>query len=135
MSTDGIQPFNNTDKTIWPVTLVINEVEHKKRFLYQNLILAGIWPGPSKPKRFEMSAFLEIIVQQLKELEEGFTYECRSIAGYKNKFLKVFLICASMVSLLRHSCKICQNLQHNLDVVDVRYKVNVCAYVILYDFK
>ena len=96
MSTDGIQPSNSTEKSIWPVTFVINEIKRKKRFCYQNVILGGIWPGPAKPKRFEMAAFLDAIVVQLKELEQGFYFGCRSNAGYATRHLKVFLICACM---------------------------------------
>jgi hypothetical protein len=96
MSTDGIQPFNSSEKSIWPVTFVINEIKQKRRFSFQNLILGGVWPGPKKPKRSEMTAFLETIVVQLKELENGFNFECRSNTGYVNRYLKVFLICACM---------------------------------------
>lgn len=96
LSTDGIQPHKSADKSIWPVTLIINEIKRKKRFCYQNLILAGVWPGPTKPKRFEMFAFLETIVLQLKELEKGFLFECRSDSNSITRILKVFLICATM---------------------------------------
>ncbi|CAF1177540.1 unnamed protein product [Rotaria sordida] len=96
MSTDGIQPFKSTEKSIWPVTFIINEIKRKKRFTFQNLILGGVWPGPAKPKRFEMSAVLETIILQLKELEKGSYFECCSDAGYVSRFLKVFLICACM---------------------------------------
>ncbi|CAF3865116.1 unnamed protein product [Rotaria sp. Silwood1] len=96
MSTDGIQPFKSTEKSIWPVTFIINEIKRKKRFSFQNLILGGVWPGPTKPKRFEMSAVLETIILQLKRLEKGSYFECCSDAGYISRFLKVFLICACM---------------------------------------
>ncbi|CAF1218363.1 unnamed protein product [Rotaria magnacalcarata] len=96
MSTDGIQPFQSTEKSLWPVTFIINEIKRKKRFSYQNLILGAVWPGPTKPKRFEMSAVLETIIVQLKELEKGSYFECRSDVGYVSRFLKVFLICACM---------------------------------------
>jgi hypothetical protein len=96
MNTDGIQPFNCSEKSIWPVTFVINEIKRKKRFCFQNLILGGIWPGPTKPKRFEMAAFLEKIVEQLKELEKGFLFECRSNTGHYTQYLKVFLICSCL---------------------------------------
>ncbi|CAF5002379.1 unnamed protein product, partial [Rotaria sp. Silwood1] len=96
MSTDGIQPFKSTEKSIWPVTFIINEIKRKKRFSFQNLILGGVWPGPTKPKRFEMSAVLETIILQLKQLEKGSYFECCSDAGYISRFLKVFLICACM---------------------------------------
>lgn len=96
MSTDGIQPFNSGEKSIWPVTFVINEVKRKKRFCFQNLILGGVWPGPSKPKRFEMFGFLEPIVAQLKELEKGAFFKCRMGNTHVSRFLKVFLICGCM---------------------------------------
>lgn len=96
MSTDGVQPFNSSEKSIWPVTFVINEVKRKKRFCFQNLILGGVWPGPSKPKRFEMFGFLEPIVAQLKELEKGTLFKCRVGNSNATRFLKVFLICACM---------------------------------------
>ncbi|CAM4767431.1 unnamed protein product [Rotaria magnacalcarata] len=96
MSTDGIQPFNCSEKSIWPVTFVTNEVKRKKRFCFQNLILGGVWPGPVKPKRFDMSAFLETIIVQLKELEKGYHFKCRLSAEYVTRFFEVFLICACM---------------------------------------
>ncbi|CAF1478379.1 unnamed protein product [Adineta steineri] len=96
ISTDGVQPFNSAEKSIWPVTLVINEINRKKRFCFQNIILGGIWPGPSKPKRSDMSALLQSIVDQLKELEEGVTFECRINQTYTTQILKIFLICACM---------------------------------------
>ena len=96
MSTDGVQPYNKSDKGIWPVTFVINEIERKRRFFFENLIIGGVWPGPKKPKREEMFAFLDIIVQQLKELENGCFFECRSNSGLIRQFLNVFLICSCM---------------------------------------
>ncbi|CAF3949357.1 unnamed protein product [Adineta steineri] len=96
MNTDGVQPFNCSEKSIWPVTFIINEITRKKRYCFQNLVLGGIWPGPTKPKRFEMAAFLETIVEQLKILEKGYQFECRSGSGFVTRFLKIFLICACM---------------------------------------
>lgn len=59
MNIDGVQPNKGSDNSIWPVLLVINEIRKKKRFSQENLILAGVWPGPSKPNRNEMAAFLQ----------------------------------------------------------------------------
>jgi hypothetical protein len=96
INTDGVQPYNSSEKSIWPVTLVINEIKRKRRFCFQNLIIGGIWPGSTKPKRFEMAALLETIVVQLKMLEKGCNFEYRSGASYVTRSLKVFLICACM---------------------------------------
>jgi hypothetical protein len=96
MSTDGVQPYNNSDKGIWPVTFVINEINRQRRFCFENLIIGGVWPGPKKPKREEMFAFLDMNVKQLRELENGCYFVCRSGAGLRRRFLKVFLICSCM---------------------------------------
>lgn len=96
INTDGIQPYCNAEKSIWPVTLVVNEIDRKKRYSFQNLIIAGVWPGPSKPKRDEMSSFLGVISNELTELEQGFYYECRLNSTWTLQFLKVFVICACL---------------------------------------
>lgn len=96
MSTDGIQPFNSSDKSIWPVSFVVNEIDRRKRFSFECILVGGIWPGPAKPKRFEMAALLETIVKQLKHLEKGYHFEYPTASGYVTRLLKVFLICACM---------------------------------------
>jgi hypothetical protein len=119
MSTDGIQPFNSSEKSIWPVTFIINEIKRKKRFCFQNLLMGGIWPGPTKPKRFEMAALFETIVEQLKTLEKGSYFECRSGTGYVTRFLKIFLICACMD-------KPAQALTQNLPEATAKYGCGRC---------
>jgi len=78
MNVDGIQPNKGSDQTIWPVLLVINEIKKKKRFSLENLIVAGVWPGPSKPSRIEMSLFFKNIVSELQELEQGYLFQLYS---------------------------------------------------------
>lgn len=95
MNADGIQPNKGSDLSVWPIMLVINEIKRKKRYTLENSILAGMWPGPSKPSRSEMSLFLRDIVAQLKALEQGDLYELYSLE-HENCYerLKVFLIAA-----------------------------------------
>ena len=119
MSTDGVQPYDNSDKGIWPVTFVINEIERQQRFCFENLIIGGVWPGPKKPKREEMFAFLNIIIQQLVDLEHGCEFDCRSSSGYARRFLKVFLICTCMD-------KPAQALVHNLAEPTAKYGCGRC---------
>lgn len=67
----------------------------KKRFSLENLIIGGMWPGPSKPSRDHMVLFLEKIVSQLKILELGRTFETYSNSDdVQTQFIKVFLIAA-----------------------------------------
>jgi hypothetical protein len=58
MNIDGVQPNKGSDNSIWPVLMVINEIRRKKRFSLENLIIAGVWPGPKKPSRDDMAVFL-----------------------------------------------------------------------------
>jgi hypothetical protein len=58
MNIDGVQPNKGSDNSIWPVLMVVNEIRRKKRFSLENLILAGVWPGPKKPSRDDMAIFL-----------------------------------------------------------------------------
>jgi hypothetical protein len=71
MHVNGVSPNCGSDLSIWPVFLVINEIEKSKRFALENLIVAGVWPGPSKPSREDMFLLLTDIVEQLKILEQG----------------------------------------------------------------
>ncbi|CAF2953832.1 unnamed protein product [Rotaria sp. Silwood2] len=57
MNVDGIQPNKGSDQSIWPVLFVINEIKRKKRYSPENTIIAGMWPGPSKPSRTEIFFF------------------------------------------------------------------------------
>lgn len=94
---DGVQPNKGSDQSIWPVSLVINEINRKKRFSIENLIIAGVWPGPSKPSRTQMSLFLKNIVSELCDLEQGHPFQLFPSEDADNfKMIKVFLIGACL---------------------------------------
>jgi hypothetical protein len=93
MNVDGVQPNKGSDQSLWPVLLVINEIKRKKRFSLENLIIAGMWPGPSKPSRSQMSLFFKNIVSELQELEQGQLFKLYSPEhDDHSQFIKVFLI-------------------------------------------
>ncbi|CAF4840678.1 unnamed protein product [Rotaria sp. Silwood1] len=71
MNVDGVQPNKGSDSSIWPVLIVVNEIRRRKRYSLENVILAGVWPGPKKPSRDDMAIFLKGIVNELKCLEAG----------------------------------------------------------------
>ncbi|CAF4268937.1 unnamed protein product [Rotaria sp. Silwood2] len=75
LNADGIQPHKSSTQTIWPILLVINEIPLKRRFSIENIILAGVWPGPSKPTRNDMNSFLRPLVDELLRLEQGENFE------------------------------------------------------------
>jgi hypothetical protein len=55
LNVDGIEPNKSSQLGIWPILLIINELRMKRRFAIENVILAGVWPGLSKPSREEMT--------------------------------------------------------------------------------
>lgn len=48
--TDGISIFKSSKYSVWPLFLVINELSYKARTSRENVILAALWFGKSKPK-------------------------------------------------------------------------------------
>lgn len=97
MNVDGIQPNRGSNKSIWPITLVVNELPLDRRFSPENVILGGVWPGPSKPSRKEMTMFFQPLVNELIELEKGIDFFLPSAADLvpgQMLRMRIFLISA-----------------------------------------
>ena len=41
LNTDGISVSDSSNLSIWPVYLVVNEIEHEERFCFENIAIAG----------------------------------------------------------------------------------------------
>ena len=93
MNVDGIQPNKGSDQSLWPILLAVNEIHRKKRFSLENVIIAGMWPGPSKPSRHQMALLFEGVVSELRDLEDGRPFHLYSaLDDDYSQVLKVFLI-------------------------------------------
>ena len=46
----GVPSFKSSKMSIWPICLVINELEPKRRSKSQNMLFAGIWYSSKKPE-------------------------------------------------------------------------------------
>lgn len=95
VNVDGIQPNQGTNKSIWPILLVVNEIPMQHRFSPENIILEGVWPGPKKPSRHEMGLFLKPLVEELVCLEKGaifFIPSHGSVEPNQVVLVRVFLI-------------------------------------------
>lgn len=81
MNIDGVQLSKGSQSSIWPILLVINELPPKIRFDVENLILAGVWPGPSKPSRDQIRLLYRPLIDELRYLENGhvFTYDDQNV--------------------------------------------------------
>lgn len=59
-NTDGIQIFNSSKISVWPIQVMLNELPyHDQR---QNIILTGLWFSPVKP---DMNNFLQPFIKEL----------------------------------------------------------------------
>ncbi|CAF2124665.1 unnamed protein product [Rotaria magnacalcarata] len=95
LNIDGIQPNKGSKKTIWPILLVVNEIPLKYRFAPENLILAGVWPGATKPTRTYIAHFLKPVVAELSHLEDGVAFYLQSDVPSSNRQIvriRVYLI-------------------------------------------
>ena len=63
---DGVPLFKSSKFSLWPFYLVVNELPIKLRAIKENVILAGLWFGETKPN---MTIFLKPIFSELRILE------------------------------------------------------------------
>lgn len=62
---DGVQLFNSSTTSMWPIQVAINELSYTDR--RDNILLCGVWYGKSKPK---METFLKFFVDELIDLHQ-----------------------------------------------------------------
>lgn len=65
-NTDGVSLYKSSKFQIWPFYLSINKLPYIYRTRKENLLLAGLWFGPKKPRP---QIFLKNISDELNELE------------------------------------------------------------------
>ena len=68
LNSDGISLCEKSNLSIWPVYLALNELDISHRYHFDNLIIAGLCVGNSKPN---MDEFLNPIYNELADLELG----------------------------------------------------------------
>lgn len=106
-NTDGVPVFKSSNFSLWPLYLVINELPPKKRFSKDNMILAGLWFGSSKPA---MWIFLKPFHSALTMLESnGMTVESPDRHGGFN--IRAVLLCGTC-DLPAKAC-VCNAVQYN----------------------
>ena len=67
-NTDGVPLYKSSKLSIWPFFLVINELPYLQRFKRENMNLAGLWFGKTKPA---VNIFLNSFRKSLKKLYRG----------------------------------------------------------------
>ena len=74
MNIDGVQLSRGSQSTLWPILFVVNELPPNVRFSIENIILAGVWPGPSKPSRDQIRLMYRPLIDELLSLEHGHAF-------------------------------------------------------------
>jgi hypothetical protein len=105
-ATDGFTLFKNQKQTMW-ILLVFNyNLPPDERFQRDNILCAGIIPGPNKP--WDTDSFILLLVDELLELVVGVsTYNVLSCSFFS---LHAYVIAAfgdiPTVSMLMHIVKV-----------------------------
>ncbi|OQV14193.1 hypothetical protein BV898_11547 [Hypsibius exemplaris] len=69
LNTDGVQLFENSDKSIWPFLLAVNELPKEIRFLVQNVLVYAIWEGKKGEKQdVPFDSVLEHLANDLEKI-------------------------------------------------------------------
>lgn len=87
--TDGLQAFNSSKLSAWPIFFAINELPYEKRFLPQNLLLAGLWWDLCKA---DFNTFLVPLFDQMKRLRMGIKVH---LADGKEETVRLILVCCT----------------------------------------
>lgn len=66
MNTDGANKFKSNTLSVWPIQLVLNDLPPQIRYFPKNIIVAGLYYGPTKPDCME---FFFPLVNEMKELQ------------------------------------------------------------------
>lgn len=65
LCSDGIQLFKSSKQAIWPVLLLVTSLPPGIRMNMENVIVAGLWQGPTKPP---MNVILAPVLEKIQHL-------------------------------------------------------------------
>lgn len=70
LNLDWFQPFRNTVYATGAIYLAVQNLPRKERYASDNVILVGVIPGPSEPKK-TTNSYLAPLIDELKQLWDG----------------------------------------------------------------
>jgi len=70
MNVDWFNPYKHTQHSEGAIYLSVLNLPRRERYLQENIILAGVIPGPKEPS-LVMNSFLKPLVDELKQLWRG----------------------------------------------------------------
>uniref|UniRef100_A0A1X7V742 DUF4218 domain-containing protein n=1 Tax=Amphimedon queenslandica TaxID=400682 RepID=A0A1X7V742_AMPQE len=66
LCSDGVPVFKSSKGSLWPIYLMVTSIPPQKRMKVDNLIIAALWHGPTKPN---MDLILEFVLNSVASLE------------------------------------------------------------------
>jgi len=112
-TTDGVPIFKSSRVSLWPVYLMILNLPLPARMYAENIVLCGLYVGPSKP---EMNLLFETIVKKIETLSlmgvpintpDGLkTIRARLVMGTFDLPAKAAVLCAKQFNA-EFGCSVC----------------------------
>lgn len=131
LNTDGVQIFKSKSKSLWPVQVIINELNSNVRFQTKNILCVALWFHIKHPS---MKMILKPLIEELNNLKRnGLTMKINNITYV----FDITVICAtldapakaSVQNLINHngyhSCHYCEARGTKYGKTHVRYPYNI----------
>ena len=75
MNVDWFQPYKHSPYSVGAIYLAMMNLPREERYKQENIIIAGIIPGPDEPSK-DINGYLKPLVSELIALwEEGIEYK------------------------------------------------------------
>lgn len=94
-NTDGVELFNSSIYTLWPIQVCINELPYRLR--RENILLCGLWFYKEKPP---MDLFLRPFIDELLELQTN-GFQCVTFDHKEPILIKVHALFATVDTVAR----------------------------------
>lgn len=94
VNTDGVSPLKSSNRSIWPIQVMINELPYTLR--KKNIFLCGVWYNEHKPP---MNLYFSLFVDEIAKLAE-FGIQ-RNVLGEEETIVKVRVTLFTVDSVAR----------------------------------
>ena len=107
ISTDGFQPFSDTEENVWPVLAIVLNLHPSQRYRIANIIPLGFAPGPSP------SNLQSLLAPLINELKEDFGEEGALLKYFDGVYRRVRVHVVWVLGDLPVIAKLAGTLGHN----------------------
>ncbi|XP_070537876.1 uncharacterized protein [Ptychodera flava] len=92
LNVDWFQPYKHTNDSVGVIYLILQNLPRTERFKPENIVLVGLIPGPTEPKR-DINPYLDPLVDELLEMWDGVQLNDSSFCGWN--IYSMTLLCLS----------------------------------------